>query len=93
LRTIPFIAALNSKVKAHQLRAGLKRLAAYYKSQAEKRSFQYQEQAAIDEFRRRQLNLNPDHSPKKTGYLRIFWWTKWTSRIIQICIFTEKWIE
>jgi len=73
LRAIPFIAAVNSYLKARQLRAGLKRLAMHYKNQVEKRSFRYQEQVAIDEFRRRQLNLNPDHQPKKPGDLRIFW--------------------
>jgi spore maturation protein CgeB len=73
LRAIPFLAAVNSTLKARQLRAGLKSLAARYKNQAEKRAFQYQEQAAIDEFRRRQLNLNPDHRPKNPGDLRIFW--------------------
>jgi spore maturation protein CgeB len=73
LKVIPFIAAVNSKVKARQLRTGLKHLSAYYKSQAEKNSFQYEEQAAIEEFRRRRLSLNPDHHPKKSGDLRIFW--------------------
>ncbi len=73
LRTIPFIAAVNSKVKARQLSTGLKHLAAYYKSQAEKHSFQYQDQAAVDEFQRRQLKLNPGCGPKKSGNLRIFW--------------------
>lgn len=73
LRAIPFLAAVNSTLKARQLRAGLRSLAEHYKNQVEKRSFRYQEQAAIDEFRRRQLNLNPDHHPKKPGDLRIFW--------------------
>lgn len=73
LRGIPFLAAVNAALKARQLRAGLLKLAAHYKKQAEKSSFRYQEQAAIDEFRRRQLNLNPDQYPKKPGDLRIFW--------------------
>lgn len=73
LRAIPFLAAVNSTLKARQLRAALKSLAARYKNQAEKCAFQYQEQAAIDEFLRRHLNLNPDHRPKNPGELRIFW--------------------
>ena len=73
LRAIPLLAAINSTLKARQLRAELKSLAAHYKNQVEKLSFRYQEQAAIADFRLRQLNLNPDHRPKRPGDLRIFW--------------------
>jgi len=71
LRGIPFPAAVNGALKARQLRAGLQKLATHYKKQAEKSSFRYQEQVVIDEFRRRQLNL--DQHPKEPGDLRIFW--------------------
>lgn len=72
LRSIHVIAAINGALKAHQLRAGLKRLAAHYKRQSEKSAFQYQEQAAIAEFRQRLLTLN-SKLPKKTGDLKILW--------------------
>lgn len=73
LRGFRLFEEVNGAMKAHQLRAGLNKLMSYYKTHAERRAFRYQEQAAIDEFRYRLLNLNPKHSPKKLGGLRIFW--------------------
>lgn len=73
LRGFPSVAAVNGALKAHQLRAGLQRLEKHYRKQSENRAFQYREDDAIDEFRRRQRNLNPGQLPKKLGDLRIFW--------------------
>lgn len=72
LRGIHVIAAINGALKAHQLRAGLRRLASHYNKQAEKCAFQYQEKAALAEFGRRLSNLNAGF-PKKSCDLRIFW--------------------
>lgn len=73
LRVIPFIAAINRALKAHQLRAGLQKLATHYKKQAKTCAFQYEEKEAIDEFQRRVLSLNLGFTPKKPGDIRIFW--------------------
>lgn len=73
LRGTPPVAAINSALKANQLRAGLRRLVARYKQQAEECKFRYDEKDALNEFRRRLLNLKPNHLPIKSGDIRIFW--------------------
>ncbi len=73
LRGFPPIAAVNSALKAHQLRVGLEKLATKYNKLAEHKKFKYQEDAALEQFRRRHLILKPEHKPKKMGDLRIFW--------------------
>lgn len=73
LRRVSWLAALNAIFKAHQLRAGLRRLAKQYTDCATFKAVHYEEDAAVARFRSRIRDLRHEGFPKKEGDLRVFW--------------------
>ena len=70
---IPAISSANAYYKAKQLKKRRAKLEGYYSLRAEKIGYVYNEHAAIKEFKKRHLLLNPEYRAQKVGGLRIFW--------------------
>lgn len=73
IQKIPAFSSANAYYKAKQLKARKSKLEGYYTREVEKKAYVYNEYAAIKEFKKRHLLLNPDYIAKKVGDLRIFW--------------------
>lgn len=73
IKQIPAISTVNAYYKAKQLKIRRAKLEEYYRLQAEKGGYVYNEHAVIKEFKRRHFRLNPEYIAKKIGELKIFW--------------------
>jgi hypothetical protein len=73
LKRIGALRALNARVKAAQLRRGLRRLRDHYEKVARDRGLVYSEGAALALMRRRLATRGASPSPVPRGRLRVLW--------------------
>jgi hypothetical protein len=73
LRSVPALVYLNRLLKAYQLKRGLHFLALKYKRLAFENSFHYQENVAIENFKKKIEMVSNSTRNKKAGEIRVFW--------------------